>query len=43
LLRRYAREELLASERAALLRADGIPAPRSEQDDWDSTVGDGID
>lgn len=42
LLRRYAREQLIESERAARRQADDRPEVRAEQDDWDSTVGDGI-
>ncbi len=43
LLRRYAREQMIESERQARMEADQIPTVRAEQDDWDSTVGDGID
>jgi hypothetical protein len=43
LLRRYAREQMIESERAALMADDQNPEARAEQDDWDSTVGDGID
>ncbi len=42
LLRRYAREQMIESERAARAQADQSPGVRAEQDDWDSTVGDGI-
>ena len=42
LLRRYAREQMLQSERLARLEDDQMPEARAEQDDWDSTVGDGI-
>lgn len=42
LLRRYAREQMIESERAARIRAGQIAEARAEQDDWDSTVGDGI-
>jgi orotidine-5'-phosphate decarboxylase len=42
LLRRYAREQMIESERAARTQARQIPGVRAEQDDWDSTVGDGI-
>jgi hypothetical protein len=43
LLRRYAREQMIESERLARMQADRMPEVRAEQDDWDSTVGDGID
>jgi predicted transcriptional regulator len=43
LLRRYAREQAIASERAATLRDRTVPEAVAEQDDWDFTVGDGID
>jgi uncharacterized protein (DUF1778 family) len=43
LLRRYAREQMIESERAARIADEQIPEVRTEQDDWDSTVGDGID
>lgn len=42
LLRRYAREQMIESERAARTLANQIPEVRAEQDDWDSIVGDGI-
>jgi hypothetical protein len=42
LLRRYAREQMIESERTARMQADQIPEVKAEQDDWDSTVGDGI-
>lgn len=42
LLRRYAREQMLESERAARRLADASSEAIAEQDDWDSTVGDGI-
>lgn len=42
LLRRYAREQMIESERAARVQADQIPGVSAEQDGWDSTVGDGI-
>jgi hypothetical protein len=43
LLRRYAREQMIESERAARIADEQIPEVRTEQDDWDGTVGDGID
>jgi hypothetical protein len=43
LLRRYARELMVESERAARMADEQIPEARADQDDWDSTVGDGID
>ncbi len=43
LLRRYARERMIASERAARLADELNPAALEEQDLWDETVGDGID
>jgi len=42
LLRRYAREQMIESERVARTQADQISGVRAEQDDWDSSVGDGI-
>lgn len=42
LLRRYAREQMIESERAARTQAHQIPGVRVEQDDWDNSVGDGI-
>jgi hypothetical protein len=42
LLRRYAREQMIESERAAGALAEEDPATRVEHDDWDTTVGDGI-
>jgi hypothetical protein len=42
LLRRYAREQMIQSERSASSQAEHDPAARTEQDHWDSTVGDGI-
>jgi hypothetical protein len=42
LLRRYAREQMIESERAARKQGRQIPGARAEQADWDSTVGDGI-
>jgi hypothetical protein len=42
LLRRYAREQMIESERAARTQAHQIPEVRAEQNSWDSTVGDGI-
>jgi hypothetical protein len=33
---------MVESERRARMEADQIPEARAEQDDWDSTVGDGI-
>jgi hypothetical protein len=43
LLGRYAREQMIESERLARIKADQMPQVRTEQDDWDSAVGDGID
>lgn len=43
LLRRYAREQMMESERAARMQDDQNPEARAEQDEWDNTVGDGID
>jgi len=43
LLRRYAREQMIESERRARIEADQSPEVRAEQDGWDSTSGDGID
>lgn len=42
LLRRYAREQMIESERAASALAEEDPATEVEHDDWDTTVGDGI-
>jgi hypothetical protein len=42
LLRRYAREQMIESERAARTQAHQMPGVSAEQDEWDSTVGDGI-
>lgn len=43
LLRRYAREQMVESERRASMLDERNPESVAEQDDWDSTVGDGID
>lgn len=43
LLRRYAREQMVESERRAAKLDERSPEAVAEQDDWDSTVGDGID
>ncbi len=43
LLKRYAREQMVESERRARMADDQNPEARAEQDLWDSTVGDGID
>jgi hypothetical protein len=42
LLRSYAREQMLASEREARRQSEQLPEALAEQDDWDSTAGDGI-
>lgn len=43
LLRRYAREQVVASERRASIQDEQDPGARAEQDAWDSTVADGLD
>ncbi len=43
LLRRYAHERMIASERAARLASYQNPEAMAEEDLWDETVGDGID
>lgn len=43
LLRRFARDQMLESERAARAREESDAETAAEQDHWDTTVGDGID
>jgi hypothetical protein len=43
LLRRYARDEFIAAERAARIADERNPQAMAEQDLWDQTLGDGID
>ncbi len=43
LLKRYAREQMIESERRARMADEQNPEARAEQDLWDTTVGDGID
>jgi hypothetical protein len=42
LLRQYAREQIIESERRARMADEQNPEAMAEQDLWDSTVGDGI-
>jgi hypothetical protein len=43
LLRRYAREQMLDSERQARAQDERNSEAAAEEDDWDTTVGDGLE